>query len=243
MEYLVFAQLAFTVWMLIEAARRQEEALWFWVVLLVPVVGAWSYFVLIKLADYSAAGWPFGPRRPSLDELRYQAAQAPTLARDLALAEALIERSQHAEAVPHLEAALHREPDHCQVLYLLALCHTEQGHPEKALPLLQTILHRDRHWSDYAAWRLLIAARGQNGDGLGALAACRELVKLAPTLQYQCLLAERLMMEGMTDAARNVLEEALEAHRFSPGPIRRRNRRWARHARRLQKQAMTTQRF
>jgi hypothetical protein len=238
-QLLVVLQSAFTVWMLVDAYRRQVDIFWYWVIL-IPGAGAFVYFFVVKLPDFRLPGNLFGPRKPSLDELRYQAEQAPTLARDLALAEALVERNQHAEAMPHLESARKREPEHCQVLYLLALCHTEQGHPEKAIPLLETVLQRDRHWSDHAAWRLLVAARGQNGDGAGAVTTCRELVKLAPTLQYQCLLAERLLMEGQNDEARTLLDESLEAHRYSPGPIRRRNRRWARHAQKLQREAART---
>lgn len=238
-EYLYLFQIAFTVWMLVEAYRRHEEAYWYYVILFLPFAGALAYFFLVKRHDFALPGNLFGPRKPSLEELRFQAEQAPTLARDLALAEALVERHQHAEALPYLESARQREPEHCQVLYLLALCHTEQGHPEEAIPLLQTVIKRDKHWSEYAAWRLLIAARAQHGDGAGALTAGRELVKLAPTLQYQCILAERLLVEGMVDEARNVLDEALEANNYAPGPARRRNRRWARQARQLQKQAMT----
>jgi hypothetical protein len=234
MRYLYAVQLAFTLWMLLDAYRRQHMY-WFWFVLFVPIVGPCSYFLFVKVRVWQArlSDWWSARRPPSLEMLRYEAEQAPTLARDLALAEALIGRKRHGEAIPHLYAALEREPEHCQVLYLLALCRTEQGHPEEALPLLEQIIERDRHWSSYAAWRLLITARAQNGEGLKALAACRELVRLAPTIQFQSLLAERLMVEGMTDEAQQVLEEALEAYRYSPGPLRRRNRRWARQARRL----------
>lgn len=232
-------QLAFTAWMLWDAYRRPADSYWFWLILLVPFVGAWGYFFLVKLEYYpDLAGLFFGPREPSLEELRFRAEQAPTLATDLALAEALMERNQHQEAVPHLESALKREPDNCQALYALAVCRVEQGHPEDAFGLLGQIIARDRCWADYSAWRLLIAARGQNGDGQGALAACRELVRFAPTMQFRCLLAERLMIEGQAEEAQAVLEEALETYRYSPGPIRRHNRRWARHARRLQKQAL-----
>jgi len=41
--------------------------------------------------------------------------------------------------------------------------------------------------------------------------------------------------EGLTEEAHKLLEQSLEAHRFSPGPLRRLNRRWAGVARRLQK--------
>src|SRR5262249_29905373 len=149
-------------------------------ILFVPIAGAWAYFLLVKIRDYQGVlpGWLSGRHRPSLEELRYQAEEAPTLARDLALAEALVERHQHGEAMPYLEAALQREPDHCNVLYLLALCRSELGHPEEALPLLDKLVARDRHWSGYSAWELLIAARAQSGDSSGALEACRELVRL-----------------------------------------------------------------
>lgn len=243
MQYLYLAQAVFTVWMLLDVYRRQEDAAWFWIILLVPVVGAWAYFFLVKAGDYvGLPSWLFDPRQPTLEELRYEAERAPTLARDLALAEALIEKAQHSEAIPYLEAALKREPDHAQVLYYLALCRTEQGHPEEALPLLERILARDPRWADYAAWRLQIAARAQNGDSQGALESSRELVRRAPTLQFQCLLAERLLVEGLAEEAQKVLEEALEAYRFAPSPFRRRNRRWAREAQRLQKQALLAQR-
>jgi len=234
MQYLYLAQLVFTVWLLLDVYRRQEEPVWYGVILLIPVLGAWFYFFRIKIHDY--AGW-ITPAPPSLEALRQEAEQAPTLARDLAVAEALIERSRHGEAIPYLESAHRREPDHCQVLYWLALCRTEQGHPDEALPLLDRILAREPRWSDYAAWRLQIAARAQHGDSQGALAACRELVRLAPTLQFHCLLAERLLVENQAGEARVVLEKALESYRYSPQLIRRRNRKWFRAARRLQKQA------
>lgn len=234
MRYLYAFQLAFTLWMLLDAYRRQS-LYWFWFILFVPIVGPCSYFLFVKLLIFQTrfADWWAARRPPSLEKLRYEAEQIPTLARDLALAEALIARKRYAEAVPHLQAASEREPEYCQVLYLLAVCRSEQGHPEESLTLLRKIIARDRHWSSYAAWRLLIAALAQNGESLEALASCRQLVRMAPTIQYQCLLAERLLVEGMLEEAHQLLEESLEAYRFSPGPLRRRNRRWARQARRL----------
>lgn len=235
-EYLALPGLAFSLWMLYDAYHRRAEPFWYWVILLAQPLGAIAYFCTHKLPELGGASWwPLGPRRPSLEELRYRAEQLPTLATRLELAEGLIEHGHHAEAIAPLEAALKAEPDHCRVLFLLALCHTEQGHPERALPLLDRVMARDRAWSDYRAWRLLVAARAQHGDSLGALAACRDLVRLSPTLEHQCLLVERLLADGLTDEAHTVLETSLEEHRYAPAPVRRRNRRWASHARHLRK--------
>jgi hypothetical protein len=240
-EYPVLAliQTALTVWMLVDLSRRAVDNYWFWVVLFFQPVGPWIYFFVVKVKDFHGpSGWTLFHHRPSLSELRYRNQQTPTLANHLELAERLIESDAYAEALPHLEAALAREPDHCLVLYSLALCFTKEGKPEKAPPLLQKVIARDRCWSDYRAWRLLISVRDDLGDGAGALAACRELVRLSPTMQHRCLLAEHLLTQGEAREAEDLLAKAIEEHRFAPGPSRRRNRRWAAEARRLQKEAL-----
>ncbi len=96
---------------------------------------------------------------------------------------------------------------------------------------------RDR--SNYAAWRLLIEAKTATNDKAGALETCRELARLAPTLENRCLLAEHLLDHGLAEEARELQQKSLDEHHFAPGPIRRRNRRWAGVARRLQKQIPT----
>src|SRR5262249_22165633 len=94
-ELFYLFQIAFTIWMLVEIYRRQDDAYWYYVVLFLPIVGPLAYFIVVKRHDISLPSKWFGPRKPSLEELRFQAQQAPTLARDLALAEALVERHQH----------------------------------------------------------------------------------------------------------------------------------------------------
>jgi hypothetical protein len=75
----------------------------------------------------------------------------------------------------------------------------------------------------------------QRQDHAAALTTCRELVKLSPTLENKCHLAELLLDNGQAQEARPLLERALADHEFTPGPIRRRNRRWAKEAHRLLK--------
>src|SRR5947209_2077661 len=48
---LSLAQTAFMVWMLIDAYRRRAEGYWFWVILVLPGLGSWAYFFVVKLPD------------------------------------------------------------------------------------------------------------------------------------------------------------------------------------------------
>jgi hypothetical protein len=232
---LYFLQAAFTVWMLVDAFRR-GEGYWPWVILFVPALGAWGYFFAVMLPRWTGGhGWslPSFRRGPSLDELRFHAEHSPTLANHLALAERLADGGEYAEAVPHLDEVLSREPDHCRALFLLGRCQAGQGQLDKAIPCLEKITARERYWSNYAAWYALIDMRGEAGDPGGAADSCRELARLSPTLRHQCLLAERLLDADRPDEARQVLEAALREHQYTPTNIRWRNWRWASQARRL----------
>lgn len=230
--------IAFTIWMLVDAYQRGADLIWFWIMLCTGGVGAYVYFLAVKVGDYSSLrlGSLFARKVP-LDELRYQAEHVPTLTSHVALAERLIEMKQHTDAMPYLESARKREPEHPQVLYFLALCHAENDAPEEAASLLERVIARDRRWSDYLAWRLLIRVRTRCDDAPKALELARDLARVAPTLEHRCLLAELLIDAGKHDEAYELLEQSLEEHRYAPSLSRRRNRPWASQARRLQKRA------
>jgi hypothetical protein len=237
-------QTAFMIWMLVDAYRRGAESYWYFVIFFVPVAGAWVYFFVVKVQAGDFSNLRFGGlvrRGPPLDHLRYLAEQTPTLTNHLNLAQRLIEISQHAEAVPHLEAVLKTEPDHCMALYSLAVCHHELGRPAEAKPVLEKLLRQDNRWGNYVGWRLLVAAQDETGDRTGALLSCRELARLAPTLQNNCLLAEHLLDEGQTMEAQMLLEQALRDYDYAPGHVRRRSSRWAAEARRLFKRTDSTE--
>lgn len=235
-EYPLIAvvQAIFTLWMLVDAVRRGGEQKWLWIILFLPVLGAVAYFIMEmmpRLRGHDVAAW--FQRPASLEELRYRTEQSPTLANHLAFAQRLIDHQAYADALPQLEAAGQREPDHGQVLYSLALCRVRLGQPDDALPLLARLIQRDPRWSDFSAWRLLRETHVDRNDAEQALTTCRELVKLSPSLQNQCTLAEQLLDMGQAAEARPILEKVITDHAYQPAPIRRRNRKWAKEAKRM----------
>jgi hypothetical protein len=240
-EYLALAQTAFTVWMLLDAYRRNAEVFWYLIILVIQPVGAWVYFLAVFVGGLRnplrGRGRLTWKRRPSLDELRYRAERTPTVMNHYTLAERLMEKDQYGEAISHLEKAAILDPEYCPAQYALAVCHHERGEFGQAAPPLERIIARDRQWSNYRAWRLLIRVRAGQSDKPGALSACRELTKMMPTFENKCHLAEYLLANGLRDEAGKLLEQALEDYRFLPFGDRWRDRHWAKQAHRLWQQA------
>jgi len=235
-QVLGLLQLALTVWMMVDAYRRQADPFWYWVILLFQPIGAWVYFFAVKFPTLRLPGLRLTSsreRRLSLDELRYRAECTPTLVNRFALAERLIEKGAHAEAILYLEAVLTMEPDYCAALHALAVCRLATGAAEEAVVPLEKLIHRDHRWANYRAWRTLIDVQLARGRPADALAACREFEKRLPTLENKCLLAEQLLDNGIPSEAVQLLDQALEDHHYTPWAARWRNWRWAREARRL----------
>jgi hypothetical protein len=235
---LYLLQAALTIWMLVDANRRGVEPFWFWIILIFQPFGAWAYFFVYKIKDFQGGSGRLRSlfHRPrSLGELRYQVEQTPTAAARLELGERLVESGEFSEALPHLEAVLQREPEHCQCLYLVAQCHRGLGRPSEAVPSLEKLIAKHSSWSDYLGWRTLVDACLEAGDSGEALTHSRELARLSPSLQHKCMLAERLMELGEKSEARKVVEQGLDDYRYTAGPGRRRDGRWVGKAKQLLK--------
>jgi hypothetical protein len=228
---LAAALLGFTVWMTVDVHRRGVEPFWYWIIWIVPIAGPFIYFFTHPGPDWATRIGPLFQPKVALAELRHRAQQSPTLANQLALAQALIGRKEYDEALPYLESARKIEPDHGQVLYGIAVCQARSGRLEQAIPLLEAILKKDPRWGDDQAGVLLVEVHAEREDLATALIKARELVQLAPTLKHKCLLAEILIDHGQRGEARTLLDDALRDHYYLPGPLKRRHRAWAGKAR------------
>jgi hypothetical protein len=237
-------QLAFTIWMMVDAYRHGAEQFWYWIILFFQPIGAWVYFFAVKLRNLRLPRLPMSgssaDRKLSLEELQYRVDRTPTVANRLALAQRLMDRDRHDDAIVHIEAVLQVEPGYCQALHALAECRLATGEPTHAVHALEKLIQRDRRWSHYRAWRTLIDAHRARREPGDALQACRELEKQLPTLENKCLLAEHLIDNGLKPEAIDLLDQALEDHHYSPWGQRFRNWSWARKARALVAEAEKT---
>jgi hypothetical protein len=231
-----YVQMAMTIGMLVHIYRSGAEHYWFWIVLIFQPIGAWIYFfaVFIRRFRFGGIAWE---RRLSLDELQYRAERTPTVHNRTALAERLMEKDRHSEAIPLLEAVLAMDDIYLQPRHDLALCRLACGQPREAVAILKNLIERDPRWSNYRAWRTLINAHLACKDQEEALKGCRELAKMSPNLENQCLLGERLLECGQKAEAIHVLDQILEDHSYMPLGKRLQNWRCAREAKRLLKKA------
>jgi hypothetical protein len=235
---LYLVQGGLTVWMLIDASRRDIHPYWFWIILAIQPIGAWAYFLVYKVKDFSSgAGWlgNLFTRRPSLEELRYRVEQAPTVARRLELAERLIETEEYEEAETHFKSVLQHEPEHGAALLALAECYRQTERPAEAEPLLLKLVAQRPNWRDYLAWHNLIDTYQAMGNHPEAVAQSRKLAQVVPTLENKCRLTRCLVEAGNVPEARQVIERALDDYRFSQNPSRK-ERRWVGRARQLLKE-------
>lgn len=235
-QALSLLQLAFTIWMMVDAYHRGVETYWYWVIFFFQPLGAWVYFFGIKVRTLRWSGIRLtgsGQRYQSLEQLRYSVSRSPTVANRIALSERLMEKGAHDEAIPLLEAVLAVEPNYSLVLHALAECRLATGNPEQAVAPLEKLLQRDPCWADYRGWRTLLAVHRARERPEDALVTCREFVKRVPTLENKCRLAELLLDNGKAGEAVSLLDDALEEQQYAPWSDRWRNWRWSRMAQQL----------
>lgn len=229
-------QLAFTVWMLADAYQRRVEYFWYWAIFVFQPLGPWIYFFVIKFRTmrlFRTRGLSLPEPKLSLDELRYRVGRSPTVANRLALAERLMDKKLHQDAIPLLEAILLVEPNYCPALHALGECRLATGAADAAVAPLTKLIEREPRWSGYRARRTLIEVHRARGQAADVLKACRDLEKVSPTLENKCLLAEQLIETGLGTEAGQVLDRALEDYSYLPWTKRWQHRRWAREARQL----------
>ncbi len=140
-----------TLWMFIEAHRRESESYWPWLVIFFQPLGVLLYFFFRYLPSLnlfhrrnSFSNEPFWQKKLSLEALRHRADRSPTVVNRLAYAQRLMAKGQHAEAIPQLEAALAMDENYCLAMHELALCHLAEQQPQRAVVLLQRLLYPAR---------------------------------------------------------------------------------------------------
>ncbi|MCP4654674.1 MAG: tetratricopeptide repeat protein [bacterium] len=175
-------------------------------------------------------------KKVTVEQLRFQLDQTPSFSNTLSLAQALHDRELFSEAAELFERALKIDSDSKAALYGLALCLIGLHDHVPAIGHLRELIALEPSFQDYAAWSNLAYALSETGRQEEALELLGRLVDSSPRLTHRLLYAHYLMQDGLRERAREQIEEGLIEYRQAPPFLKRRNRAYARQAKRMLRQ-------
>jgi hypothetical protein len=197
--------------------RNQRNTLWLWAILLLPIAGSAAYFVVEVLsplfrrrevrAVQAAAVRRLDPDR-ELRAAREAVDVADTAATRTALADALAEAGDWAEAVRHYREAVAKTPgrDRTATLRLARAC-LEAGNTAEARRLLEGLPQSGSPAENDRAALLLARSLDELGEAERAAALYAELGERMPGAEAQCRHAALLIARGRGPEAIPLLEE------------------------------------
>lgn len=220
-QLLFMLQTAFSIWMLVDAIKRRSQFYWY-VVIAVPF-GEWVYFFMVKIHDFkgSKLGRLLGPQAPSLEQLRFEAQQTPSVLNKCRLADGLHDGGAFDEALSLYQEVLRQDDEHMGALYGAALCQLERGEVQAAAAALAALVDRSPGYRDYEPWQHLVRALWSADQRDQALERLRQLNTIAPRVPHQIALGHYLAEAEDRDQARQVLQQALEHHAHAPRHVQR----------------------
>ena len=241
---LMILQTAFSLWMLVDAIRRR--CAFHWYILILFPFGEIAYFLMVKIHDpeWQPVRETFSSilqRKASLRGLRYRQEQTPSFENTVGLAQALYNAKQYEESAEVFGRALRLEESE-EALYGLALSLMGLKRHKEAIERLNQLIERRPDYEDYDGWPHLALALTEAGRSQEVVSLLEGLVEMSPRLNHRMLLAHYLMRDGKFQQARDQLETGLNEHRHAPRFLKKRQRAWARQAKKmlLKTQAQST---
>lgn len=235
MHILFVLKTAFSIWMLVDAAKRQAPIYWFWIILM--PFGEVVYFLAVKINDpeIRAVKHSLFPKRTSLKELRYNLRHNPSVHNKQVLAQALHDRSEFRESMELFREVLSRDEKSKSARYGLARCLIETGNTDEVVRILEAIVDDDFSYEDFFPCADLASLYWQNGKHQEAIDLLLKVAKKNSRVTHAAQLSQYLIETNQSAAARSLLEQALDDYKTSPRWIKSNDRRAAAEARKLLK--------
>jgi hypothetical protein len=229
---------AFHVWMLVDAARRQEWV-WFAFMFIFPVINDLLYFFLVFRAERSSLSTGFElpgqHRRERIAELERQLQLLDKAHHHLELADIRFQQGKFKLAEESYRRSLDREPQDIDARAHYGQCLLRLNRAVEAKPLLEAVCaEKPKH--DYGHSLMALAeARATLGDPAGAVAAWESVIAENSYARARVQLAELLVGRGDKQRALQLANEVLSEDKVAPAYQRRQEEPWVARAKRLVK--------
>lgn len=234
---LLLVLLAFYIWMLVDAIRRQE---WMWVIFIVifPLLNAFLYYFLVYRAAAAASptrGFelPGTHKRHRIRELQSQIHHLDKAHHHAELGDIYFQEGKLDEAEKAYRAAIERDSTDPDFQAHLGQCLLRQGKPQDAISLLEKVVRENpRH--DYGYTLMAYAETLMHlGQKDAALAAWKEVLEHHSYARARVQLAKLYIERDEKDLARKELNDFLADEAHTAGFQRKRDKPWITEARSL----------
>jgi tetratricopeptide (TPR) repeat protein len=228
----------FTIWMIIDAIRRQEY-IWAAFMVFFPGVSPILYFFLVYRAQPSATtGFelPGTYKRHRIKELQAQIHHLDKAHHHSELGDIYFQQGKLQDAERCYRAAIERDGTDVDFQAHLGQCLLRQGKAEEAAPLLERIIKANpKH--DYGhtlmAYAETLTKLGQKD---AALAAWKQVLEHHTYGRARVQLAGLYLERGEKDLARHELTEFLMDEAHGPAFQKKRDKPWTRRAKSMLKE-------
>jgi hypothetical protein len=234
---LLLLMLAFQIWMLVDAIRRQE---WIWAIFifLFPVLNAVLYFFLVYRAQPSATrGFelPGMYKRKRIAELQAQIHHLDKAHHHAELGDIYFQQGKLKEAETCYRAAIERDAKDPDFQAHLGQCLLRQGRVTEAGPLLEKVAQVDPQ-HDYGYTLMAYAeALGSAGQKKEALTVWEQVLEHHSYARAQVQQAELRAELGEPELARKALEALLVEEKHVAAFQKKQDKVWTQRAKALLK--------
>jgi hypothetical protein len=229
----------FSLWMLIDAVRRQE---WLWVlfIFIFPILNAPLYFLLVyrQGGGLGMQGFelPGAHDRRRIKYLQDQIHHLDKPHHHFELGDIYFQQGKLDKAEACYRAALDRDPEDIDTRAHYGQCLLRRGRAQEALKFLDDVCAEDpKH--DYGHTMMALAETcSVLGQPDKALATWEQVLQAHSYARARVQMAELLLAKGAKERAHAILQEVVADDRHAPGFQRRRERVWVRRGKSLLKQ-------
>lgn len=237
---IVLLMAAFTIWMIVDALRRQE---WIWAAIMFffPMISPILYFFFVyraQAAPSATAGFelPGTYSRNRIKELQGQIHHLDKAHHHAELGDLYFQQGKLKEAEASYRAAIERDGTDIDFQAHLGQCLLRQGRAEEAAPLLEKIIRQNpRH--DYGhtlmAYAETLAKLGQKDS---ALAVWKEVLQNHSYARARVQLARLHLDRNEPELARKELTDFLADEAYGAAFQKKLDRPWVRQAKAMLKQ-------
>lgn len=228
---------AFQLWMLVDAIRRQE---WIWAILIFFfsfLTALLYYFFVYRASPPATQGFelPGTHSRKRIRELQGQIHHLDKAHHHAELGDIYFQQGKLVEAEKCYRAALERDAGDVDFQAHLGQCLLRQNRAQEALPLLEKVA-RENPKHDYGHTLMAYAETlAKLGERDASITAWQEVLQNHSYARARAQLAQLYLEKGMREEAKHELTELLADEAHTAAFERKRDRVWIRQAKAMLK--------